>query len=139
MYYGDQSGGILPSGDSVYQKISNNTILDKTNHSQIPSNTIAQPHVTQPITSKNFGQLHHPAPLQPSVQINIQPLIKPLQQSKTQHIQPVAPIVYSFGQTDYANKLFPKVTNSGKQSNRRISWGKDENLEVEDDFADILG
>lgn len=136
MYYVDPSGGILPSGDSVYQKLSNNAMLNNTNHSQIPSNTIAQPVVTQPIASSN---LHHPAPLQPSVQINIQPLIKPLQQSKAQHIQPVPPIVYSFGQTDYANKLFPKVTNSGKQHNRRISWGKDENLDVEDDFADILG
>lgn len=70
-----------------------------------------------------------PAPLQPSVQINIQPLIKPVLPTSR-----AAPIVYSFGQTDYANKLFPKGGGD-----RRVSWGKVDALEGQDDFADILG
>lgn len=52
-----------------------------------------------------------------------------------------APIVYSFGQTDYANKLFPKAGGGGfgEGGNRRVSWGKVDGLEGQDDFADILG
>lgn len=48
------------------------------------------------------------------------------------------PIVYSFGQMDYANKLFPKPGAFGDGS-RRVSWGKTDGLEGQDDFADILG
>lgn len=49
-----------------------------------------------------------------------------------------APIVYSFGQPDFTNKLFPKPGAFGDGS-RRVSWGKIDGLEGQDDFADILG
>lgn len=73
-----------------------------------------------------------PQPLQPSVQINIQPLIKPMPSARA------APIVYSFGQTDYSNKLFPKP-GAFADGSRKVSWGKTDALEGQDDFADILG
>lgn len=71
-----------------------------------------------------------PAPLQPSVQINIQPLIKPIMPASR-----AAPIVYSFGQS---NKLFSKP-GGDTGNNRRVSWGKMDGLDGQDDFADILG
>lgn len=65
--------------------------------------------------------------IQPTVQINIEPLLRPLQQ-----VQPVPPIVYSFGQTDFASKLF-------SQNTLKPATEKNISLDIEDDFADILG
>lgn len=72
-----------------------------------------------------------------SVQINMQPLIKPVQPLiRNQPIQPVAPIVYSFAQSDYTtNKL---LTSNAK--NKKISWTNDNVLDNDDDdFGNILG
>ncbi|CAH1185660.1 unnamed protein product [Phyllotreta striolata] len=82
--------------------------------------------------------------MQPSVQINIQSLIKPMEDK--QRMQQ-APIVYSFGQSDYGSKYLPSVfgnmTNMNARGmmvpNKKITWGMETNFEYEDDFADILG
>lgn len=74
---------------------------------------------------------------QPSVQISMQPLIKPVQPLlRNQPIQPVAPIVYSFAQPDYStNKLL-----ASNVKNKKISWNKDNVLDNDDDdLANILG
>lgn len=77
-----------------------------------------------------------PPPLPPTVQISMQPLIKPVQPIvRNQPIQPVAPIVYSFGQPDYSNRLLGTNTK-----NKKITWGKGDSLEFEDDdLTNILG
>lgn len=83
-----------------------------------------------------------PAQMPPSVQINIQSLIKPMKTPDKPQ-----PLVYTFGQPDFGKKLLdhPEYTSkylpsalSGVAQNRakKISW----NFEYpEDDFADILG
>ncbi|KAJ8924581.1 hypothetical protein NQ315_000730 [Exocentrus adspersus] len=80
-------------------------------------------------------------PLQPSVQINIQSLIKPMKTPEKQP-QPPPPIVYSFGQPDYSSKFLAAHNNNVNNrnvANKKITWGLDNNFEYEDDFADILG
>lgn len=88
--------------------------------------------------------------LEPTVQIQVQSLIKPA--TRNQPVQAVAPIIYSFGQTDFSNKPYANTSfgglpsnnknnqhNSKKYNNKRISWGRGD-LDYEDDnFADILG
>ncbi|KAJ8943751.1 hypothetical protein NQ318_011962 [Aromia moschata] len=91
---------------------------------------------------KQLNQNHAVQPLQPSVQINIQSLIKPMK-SPERAQQQAAPIVYSFGQSDYSHKYLPAVSNANNHSravpNKKITWGMGNNFEYEDDFADILG
>ncbi|KAH0815329.1 hypothetical protein GEV33_007462 [Tenebrio molitor] len=90
-----------------------------------------------------YNQQVIPPPLQPSVQINIHSLIKPVQQpEKTDN----PPIVYSFGQSDFTNKYFPgnknqsNANNKTLTNNKKITWGLDDTIDYkEDDFADILG
>lgn len=83
----------------------------------------------------------------PSVQINIQSLIKPM---KTPEKSQSHPIVYSFGQADfgkklfdhpeYANKYLPSALSGVPHNRKKISWDSGGNYEYpEDDFADILG
>lgn len=133
-YYSDQNETVQPSSDSLFQNIIENSALSPISQVKKPS---AQPNDSARNQSQN------PQPLQPSVQINIQPLIKPMQPTRTHNIQPVAPIVYSFGQTDYSNKVFPKASNflnnNRPAMHRKVSWGKGDTLDIEDDFADILG
>lgn len=94
------------------------------------------------IKQQNQQQPPQQPPLQPSVQINIHSLIKPMQ-SETQQPHNMAPIVYSFGQTDYTSKYLPVPSNMNNHSrtvtNKKITWGLGNNFEYEDDFADILG
>lgn len=90
-----------------------------------------------------------PQPLEPTVQIQVQPLIKPA--TRNQPVQAVAPIIYSFGQTDFSNKLYAKENfnnintnnnnqiNSGRRFSKRISWGNGDFDYEDDDFGDILG
>ncbi|XP_064212355.1 serine/threonine-protein kinase MAK isoform X5 [Tribolium castaneum] len=87
-------------------------------------------------TRNQYNQQMMAPPLQPSVQINIQSLIKPMQE-KPQN----PPIVYSFGQSDFANKFFPGNNKANtNNNNKKISWGLDDTIDYkEDDFADILG
>lgn len=134
-YYSEKpTNNLQPhQADATYQ----NNVL---NGSLSPPTSLIQ----SAITGNSARNRQNPQPLQPSVQINIQPLIKPMQPSRTQHVQSVAPIVYSFGQTDYSNKMFPKASNflnnnNKPAMNRRVSWGKGDTLDIEDDFADILG
>lgn len=88
-------------------------------------------------TRNQYNQQMMAPPLQPSVQINIQSLIKPMQQpDKPQN----PPIVYSFGQSDFSNKFFSNNNQSKANTNKKISWGLDDTIDYkEDDFADILG
>ncbi|KAG5885206.1 hypothetical protein JTB14_012229 [Gonioctena quinquepunctata] len=78
--------------------------------------------------------------MQPSVQINIQSLIKPMESPEKPRM---APIVYSFGQSDYGSKYMPVFNSVNARgagvSNKKITWGMETNFEYEDDFADILG
>ncbi|XP_071057401.1 serine/threonine-protein kinase dyf-5-like [Onthophagus taurus] len=76
------------------------------------------------------------------IHIQVQPLIKPA--TRNQPVQAVAPIIYSFGQMDYSNKLYNSNigfnnANSAKKFVKRISWGKNDFEAEEDNFADILG
>ncbi|XP_063931085.1 serine/threonine-protein kinase dyf-5 isoform X2 [Zophobas morio] len=97
----------------------------------------------QPSARSTRNQYNHqiiPPSLQPSVQINIQSLIKPMQQpEKPQN----PPIVYSFGQPDFTNKYFSgnnESNNNKPMANKKITWGMDDTFDYkEDDFADILG
>ncbi|KAJ8972224.1 hypothetical protein NQ314_000285 [Rhamnusium bicolor] len=90
---------------------------------------------------KQLNQNTSVQPLQPSVQINIQSLIKPMKTPEKP--QQPAPIVYSFGQSDYSSKFLPVLNNVNNHSrtvpNKKISWGLGNSFEYEDDFADILG
>ncbi|ENN77114.1 hypothetical protein YQE_06449, partial [Dendroctonus ponderosae] len=94
----------------------------------------------------NNLQPQNPA-MPPSVQINIQSLIKPM---KTPEKSQSHPIVYSFGQADfgkklfdhpeYANKYLPSALSGVAHNRKKISWDSGGNYEYpEDDFADILG
>lgn len=89
-------------------------------------------------TRNQFNQLI--PPLQPSVQINIQSLIKPMQQTE-KLTNP--PIVYSFGQSELTNNFLSNKSNhqSNKSlGNKKITWGLDDTIDYkEDDFSDILG
>ncbi|CAH1155613.1 unnamed protein product [Phaedon cochleariae] len=78
--------------------------------------------------------------IQPSVQINIQSLIKPMDSPEKPRAQP-APIVYSFGQSDLGSKYLPVFNsiNGKAMQNKKLTWGMETNFEYEDDFADILG
>lgn len=96
---------------------------------------------------------------QPSVQINIQSLIKPMQEHFDKQQQPIdpAPIVYSFGQTDFSttnsnnnnNKATTYLSNNKVLTrtllpqHKKITWGMGDISSFdeyqEDDFADILG
>ncbi|XP_072392853.1 serine/threonine-protein kinase dyf-5-like isoform X2 [Diabrotica undecimpunctata] len=86
-------------------------------------------------------------PMQPSVQINIQSLIKPMEPAIEKSRLQAPPIVYSFGQSDYGSKYLPSVFNTMNNMgnsrvvlpNKKITWGMETNFEYEDDFADILG
>lgn len=133
-YYSDQNETIQPPSDAIFQSNTENSALSPVLQ--------VQKHSVQPNDSIKT-QTQNPQPLQPSVQINIQPLIKPMQPTRTHNIQSVAPIVYSFGQTDYSNKVFPKASNflnmNRPTMHRKVSWGKGDTLDIEDDFADILG
>ncbi|KAJ8978136.1 hypothetical protein NQ317_014191 [Molorchus minor] len=60
--------------------------------------------------------------------------------------QQPAPIVYSFGQSDYSTKYLPTINAVNSVNNhsralptKKITWGMGNNFEYEDDFADILG
>ncbi|XP_030749308.1 serine/threonine-protein kinase dyf-5-like isoform X2 [Sitophilus oryzae] len=80
-------------------------------------------------------------PMPPSVQINIQSLIKPM---KTPEKPAPQPIVYSFGQSEYASRYLPSVLSGNQVRGRekKMSWdyGVTGGFEyAEDDFADILG
>ncbi|GJQ84167.1 hypothetical protein Trydic_g2844 [Trypoxylus dichotomus] len=106
---------------------------------------------TAVVDNQNVVPPPHPAkPLEPAVQIQTQPLVKPA--TRNQPVQAVAPIIYSFGQTDFSNKLYANSSNftnlknfnnnngaNRKYGNKRISWGKGDFNYEEDDFADILG
>ncbi|XP_076271823.1 serine/threonine-protein kinase dyf-5-like isoform X1 [Rhynchophorus ferrugineus] len=77
----------------------------------------------------------------PSVQINIQSLIKPM---KTPDKPTPQPIVYSFGQSEYASRYLPSVLSGAPHRtarDRKMPWEfSNNNFEYsEDDFADILG
>lgn len=92
-------------------------------------------------TLLKIGQ--NPVPqMQPAVQINIQSLIKPMPGPEKPLAQ-AAPIVYSFGQSDFGNKYMPmfgKVnTNEKNVPNKKLNWGMETSFDYEDDFGDILG
>ncbi|XP_050295011.1 serine/threonine-protein kinase dyf-5-like isoform X2 [Anthonomus grandis grandis] len=104
----------------------------------------------------NDIQSNNNGPMPPSVQINIQSLIKPM---KSPDKPPPQPIVYSFGQPEFGKKLIienqklfesseynskylPSALSGVAQNRKKISWdfGIGGNYEyAEDDFADILG
>ncbi|XP_049818488.1 serine/threonine-protein kinase dyf-5 isoform X2 [Aethina tumida] len=89
--------------------------------------------------NQSFHKNTMPQNIQPSVQINIQSLIKQMPDVDNNPQQPMAPIVYSFGQSDYASKYL--ISNNPTQSRalppKKLSWT---NFDYEnEDFADILG
>lgn len=89
--------------------------------------------------NQSFHKNTMPQNIQPSVQINIQSLIKQMPDVDNNPQQPMAPIVYSFGQSDYASKYL--ISNNSTQSRalppKKLSWT---NFDYEnEDFADILG
>nr|XP_023012381.1 serine/threonine-protein kinase dyf-5 isoform X2 [Leptinotarsa decemlineata] len=87
---------------------------------------------------KQMNQSTNLSQMQPAVQINIQSLIKPME---TPEKSRMAPIVYSFGQSDYGSKYMPVFSKGDARGalNKKITWGMETNFEYEDDFADILG
>ncbi|KAI4472192.1 mitogen-activated protein kinase [Holotrichia oblita] len=113
--------------NSAYSQIQRQNVVNKTENVN-PVASAAPPPSNQP--------------LEPTVQIQVQPLIKPA--TRNQPVQAVAPIIYSFGQTDFSHKLYNNTVNNNninanKKLNKRISWGKGDFNYEEDDFADILG
>ncbi|XP_017773663.1 PREDICTED: serine/threonine-protein kinase MAK-like isoform X2 [Nicrophorus vespilloides] len=66
---------------------------------------------------------------QPKAQITMQPLIKPIQITRNQPVQAVAPIVYSFGQSDYNNRYIPD------NQIKKIPWNKGENGDGDDNVT----
>lgn len=74
------------------------------------------------------------------MQVTVQPLIRPLQPtSRNQPVQVVAPIVYSFRQPNYANKMSGSYVNN-KSVQTTNSETEQKALNIDDDnFADILG
>lgn len=114
-----------------------NALLQNGTAHQPLSNSARRPYFPDQQPQQAEQPFPQQQPLQPSVQINIQPLIKTMPSARA------APIVYSFGQADYANRLFVKPGAFGDggrvAGTRRVSWGKAEGLDGQDDFADILG
>lgn len=109
------NGAILQNQTNVnYQAIQQNGSY----HTNNPSSIIATQIIPNQTLRTNF---------------NMQPLIKPVQPIvRNQPIQPVAPIVYSFAQPDYTNKILT--------SNKKITWNKNESADFEDDeLTNILG
>lgn len=109
---------------------------------------IPQIQTVAPTVAAQYQLQPGPQPIQTTVQINMQPLIKPMQPiMRNQPIQPVAPIVYSFGQRDFStttklnqNALSNNnLNNSIKSGKKQLTWGKGDSLEIDDDFADLLG
>lgn len=75
--------------------------------------------------------------IQSDIQLNVQPLVKPIQLSgRNQPVQAVAPIVYSFGQIDYSNRLNQQ---NNSRVHKKLSWAMGDSLQADDDFADLLG
>ncbi|KAK9701584.1 Protein kinase domain [Popillia japonica] len=114
--------------NSAYSQIQRQNAANKTEN----ANPVASAAPPQPPPAQ---------PIEPTVQIQVQPLIKPA--TRNQPVQAVAPIIYSFGQTDFSNKLYNNSINNintaNKKFNKRISWGKGDFNYEEDDFGDILG
>ncbi|KAI4472208.1 mitogen-activated protein kinase [Holotrichia oblita] len=113
--------------NSAYSQIQRQNVVNKTEN-------------VNPVASAALPPSNQP--LEPTVQIQVQPLIKPA--TRNQPVQAVAPIIYSFGQTDFSHKLYNNTVNNNninanKKLNKRISWGKGDFNYEEDDFADILG
>lgn len=75
-----------------------------------------------------------------SMQVTVQPLIRPLQPtSRNQPVQVVAPIVYSFRQPNYANRMSGSYVNN-KSVQTTNSGTEKGTLNIDDDnFGDILG
>lgn len=61
-------------------------------------------------------------------QITVQPLVKPMQITRNQPVQAVAPIVYSFGQSDMNNKYIPDNRQFKKMSWNKLDYDLDDTL-----------
>lgn len=89
------------------------------------------------LSKEREDQVHS---LYSSMQVTVQPLIRPLQPtSRNQPVQVVAPIVYSFRQPNYANRMSGGYVNN-KSVQTTNSGTEQKALNIDDDnFADILG
>lgn len=143
---GQQYSNILHSNmrqaqiNSTQQPVQNGHQIQK--QSVLMDDSMLQTKPVEIPSARNRNPFIEPMPqqtIQPSVQINIQSLIKPMQPEKP--INP-PPIVYSFGQPDFANKYFSLSGKPGNRAvpNKKLTWGLGDNGDYkEDDFADILG
>lgn len=151
---GQQYSAAITSGISQLQQLNNSfQSINSFHQNNIPQNITqngnlglqqsvqAHPIIQIQPSTQNFQkhyQIQQPQPpLQPSIQVNIQPLVKPMQTLvRNQPVQPVAPIVYSFGQPDYSQKFY---SNNNAKINKRLSWATGDNIEMSDDYAELLG
>ncbi|XP_066250527.1 serine/threonine-protein kinase MAK isoform X2 [Euwallacea similis] len=93
-------------------------------------------------TLEPSGMQFQPQQMPPSVQINIQSLIKPIKTPEK-----AQPVVYTFGQPDFGKKMLNDYPEFGSkylpsalsQNRKKISWDFGNFEYPEDDFADILG
>ncbi|RZC39058.1 serine/threonine-protein kinase MAK, partial [Asbolus verrucosus] len=100
----NQISSAHPHQNGMYQQVQNQPMVIK-NEQIFPSKQIQiQPSARS--TRNQYNQQAVAPPLQPSVQINIQSLIKPIQQPEKQQNPP---IVYSFGQSDFTNNYFSDI------------------------------
>lgn len=89
-------------------------------------------HQNNEITKENENQPHS---IYPPMQVTVQSLTKPLQSSRNQPVQIVAPIVYSFRQPNYANY-------ANNKSVQTIANGHSDKEDLDNDgdnFTDVLG
>ncbi|XP_018577286.1 serine/threonine-protein kinase dyf-5 isoform X2 [Anoplophora glabripennis] len=136
------NSALQPHTNGIFQKIPTQQIASDENQIYANQQSLQLQANGRPLL-KQLNQNPTMQPLQPSVQINIQSLIKPMKSPEKQE-QHAPPIVYSFGQSDYSSKYLPVLNNVNNHNNRnipnkKITWGLENNFEYEDDFADILG
>lgn len=146
---GQQYSSAIASGMSQLQQLNNSFQTSFRQHGEVSQNgnlhsivqiqnvnnessNIHQSNVNQ--TNAMNAEKIQVAPLQPSIQVNIQPLVKPIQSlGRNQPVQPVAPIVYSFTQQDYTQKYY-------SNNNKKYTWGNNgDGIEVSDDYTELLG
>lgn len=124
-----QNNQIINNHQQQQQPQQQNGAYQLTNQTSIITAAQILPAHNQAIRTNNFTN-----------QINMQPLIKPVQPLlRNQPIQPVAPIVYSFAQPDYANKLLN--VNLNNQKMKKVQWNQqhDNHDYEEDDLSNLLG
>ncbi|XP_065161851.1 serine/threonine-protein kinase MAK-like [Atheta coriaria] len=123
---GQQYSALLVSQDNFNQYSQLNGLLESTQKS-IYSGKPRQPEVQANNVSKN-NEKNIELETGPKAQITVQPLVKPMQITRNQPVQAVAPIVYSFGQSDMNNKYIPDNRQFKKMSWNKLDYDLDDTL-----------